>query len=164
MLVILSDIHDNVANLKKALTVCQEKNITIAICCGDVVNSDTLDYLAKKFDHLYLTAGNMELFDLDEPKQYKNITYFGRAGGVFQYQNKTIGLCHEPFRIEKLLARQPRPDIIFYGHTHQPWEEMRNSTRLINPGNVANTFYQPTFATYDPLTDNLELYLLNDLV
>ncbi|MBI4779624.1 metallophosphoesterase family protein, partial [Candidatus Falkowbacteria bacterium] len=42
---IISDIHDNLINLEKCLNWGRDREIVNAICCGDVVNSETLAYL-----------------------------------------------------------------------------------------------------------------------
>jgi predicted phosphodiesterase len=43
---IISDIHDNLANLEKCLKWCAENKIEKIICCGDITNSETLSVLA----------------------------------------------------------------------------------------------------------------------
>ncbi|MFH1412588.1 MAG: YfcE family phosphodiesterase [bacterium] len=160
MIAIISDIHDNLANLKKALNFCKEKNITALICCGDVTNNETLKYLSENFNNqIYLTEGNMELYD--ELEKYNNIKFFNRKGGIFEYDNKKIGICHEPYLINDLLKE--KPDIIFYGHTHEPWEKTEGKTKIVNPGNISNTRHEPTFATYNPITNELQLHLLDQM-
>jgi len=164
MLAIIADIHDNLVNLDKALKYCQEQNITTLACCGDVTNSETLHRLAKKFPgRIYLCAGNGELFDDEEVDQYSNLTYFGRDGGWFIYQDKTIGICHEAYRINELITKNPTLNIIFYGHTHKPWEETKDNIRIVNPGAVVNTHLPPTFATYNPKNDEMKLHLLDEM-
>jgi len=164
MIAVISDIHDNLANLDKVIKYCQEQKITTMICCGDVTNSETLKYLAKKFPGtIWLALGNMELFDEEEVEQYKNINCLGRTGGYFQYKDKSIGLCHEPSLVDGLLERQPQIDIVFYGHTHRPWQDQKEQIKLVNPGNVANTLYAPSFAIYDPKTNESQLKLLNEM-
>jgi len=186
MLAIISDIHDNLPNLKKALSYCKNNNITTLACCGDISDGETLEYLAKNFPHtIYVTLGNMEIFTDQDLKKYPNIISFGKEGGAFKYKNKNIGICHEPRKIDNL-AKKDNPDIIFYGHTHIPWEEKREVEigdnkekkifHIVNPGNVSNTRHQPTFATYDPdnnnpknnsennnSENNLQLHLLNEM-
>jgi len=164
MIAVISDIHDNLANLDKVIKYCQEQKITTMICCGDVTNSETLKYLAKKFPGtIWLALGNMELFDEEEVEQYKNIHCLGRTGGYFQYKDKSIGLCHEPSLVDGLLERQPQIDIVFYGHTHRPWQDQKDLIKLVNPGNVANTLYAPSFAIFDPKTNESQLKLLNEM-
>ncbi len=157
---IIADIHDNLVNLKKCLNWCSENNIKEMICCGDITNSETLQFLATHFKGIiHLVKGNMEIYDDDEVKQYKNIKYYGKIGKV-GLGGQIIGICHEPYFIDKII-KQGEYDVIFYGHTHSPWEEKRDGVKLINPGTLSAMFQKATFAVME--NDNLELKILEQL-
>ncbi len=172
MIAVISDIHDNLPNLKTALDYAKSKNVSALFVLGDITNAQTLKYLAANFSGpIYLVAGNMEVCDLEaESKKYPQIDFLGRHGGIIKIGDKLVGLCHEPSLIDSLLKNchsraggnpdDSCPEIVFYGHTHKPYEEQREGVRLINPGNLANVFYAPTFALWDENTDKLELKIL----
>jgi len=61
------------------------------------------------------------------------------------------------------LAKNSKYDLIFFGHTHQPWEKKIGDCRLVNPGTLAGMFNKATFAVYDSKTDKLELKLVERL-
>lgn len=156
---VISDMHDNQANLKKCLSWCKQNNIQEMICCGDVANSDTLNLLASKFkNNIYLVKGNAELYQEEELKEYDNIFYYGKIG-YFKIDKKQIGICHEPFLINKVLEKGVC-DIVFYGHTHKPWEEKRSGAQIVNPGTLGGMFQKGTFAVWDSGTGKLELIIL----
>ena len=68
------------------------------------------------------------------------------------------------FRSKVAISREKGEfDFYFYGHTHKPWEEKFNNVKLINPGNVANQYYPPSFAVMDLAEQTLELVLINNL-
>ena len=174
---IISDIHDNLVNLEKCLTWCVNNNIEYLICCGDVTNSETLEFLAH-FNksvgnqwYIYLVKGNMEIFEDKEVEKYKNVKFLGRVGR-FNLEGKNIGLCHEPFLIKKV-KELGKCDIIFYGHTHKPWlsfakateskENIESDTKLINPGTLGGVFQKATFAVWDSGSGELELKILEIL-
>lgn len=162
-IIIISDIHDNLVNLKKCLAWAENHDIKGTICCGDVVNSETLEFLDKKAPRpFYLISGNMEIFEPQEVNNLANINYLGRSG-VCNFGERKIGLAHEPAYANKLLSEHPDLDIIFYGHTHKPWLEKRNGVELANPGTLGAVFQKATFATYDTGSGKLELHLLEDL-
>ena len=46
---IISDVHDNIPNLKKVLDYCASNKIEKIICCGDLASLETLDYLNDNF-------------------------------------------------------------------------------------------------------------------
>lgn len=163
---IISDIHDNLVNLGKCLHWCAKKKIKNIICCGDITNSETLKFLADNFKGIiYLVRGNIEIYDKGEIGRYDNIKYLGRAGKI-ELNGKTIGVCHEPAYIPKVISMEPssgggaRCDIIFYGHTHKPWEEERDGVKIINPGTLGGMFTKATFAVYDTETETANLKIL----
>ncbi len=155
---IISDIHDNLVNLEKCINWGKNQSINRAICCGDVVNSETLAYLAKNFKTMYLVRGNLEIYDEAEVKRYKNINYLGRFG-VTEIDGKTIGLCHEPWYIKSVLNLK-KCEIVFYGHTHEPWIGEKDSVTTVNPGTLGGVFTKATFAVWDSENGKLELKML----
>jgi len=162
LVAIISDIHDNLVNLEKCLNWCPNNNIEVMICCGDVTNSDTIKYLAKHFrEKIHLIKGNMEIYNDVELEKYENITYYGKIGR-FEIGGKTVGVCHEPFYIEDVI-KKGKCDIIFYGHTHRPWEENRQGVRAINPGTLGGMFQKSTFAVWNTEKGNIELIILDNM-
>ncbi len=170
---IISDIHDNLVNLKKCLRWCGKEKIENIICCGDVTNGETVKFLSDNFNgNVYLVRGNMEIYDEDEIGRYDNVKYLGRVGKI-KLGGKIIGVCHEPYLIGKAMetkscfghegnasAAEERCDVIFYGHTHKPWEEKRGGVRIINPGTLGGVFAKATFAVYNVDTKNIDLKIL----
>ena len=60
---IISDIHDNLVNLKKCLDWCGQNGAEAVICCGDVTNGETLAFLRDNFrGPIHLVRGNMEIY------------------------------------------------------------------------------------------------------
>src|SRR3989338_3669777 len=99
---VISDIHDNLVNLEKCAAWGRRKGINKAVCCGDVVNGETLKYMAEIFELIYLVRGNLELYEESEVKRYSGINYLGRFG-IFEADGKTAGSCHEPWYITNAL-------------------------------------------------------------
>lgn len=158
---IISDIHDNLANLKIFLRVAKEEKINTIFCLGDVTNQETLDCLASKFKKtIYLIYGNAELYSEQELKKYPNIKYLGRYD-TFEFEDLKIGLCHEPSFTRNLLQKDPDLNFIFYGHTHKPWISMKSKATLINPGTLGGVFQKPSFAIFDSETKKIKLKLIH---
>jgi len=155
---VISDIHDNLVNLEKCLNWGKGENVVNAICCGDVVNAETLKYLTENLKNIYLVRGNLEIYNEEEIKKYNNINYLGRLG-IFELDGKTIGLCHEPWYIKSVLNIK-NCQIVFYGHTHEPWMEERNGIITANPGTLGGVFNKASFAVYDSESGKLELKIL----
>ncbi len=118
IIAIISDIHDNFANLEKCLAWIKKNKILNIICCGDVTTNDTLDLLTGKFKGtINLVKGNVEIYSKNDVEKYKNINYHGRIARI-KFGKINIGICHEPFMIAKV-KELGDVDIIFYVHTEK---------------------------------------------
>jgi len=160
---IIADTHDNVASLKKAVNLIKKEEIKLIIHCGDIFLPDTLKEGLKSFQgktYIIFSKADADFSGIPE-KSFKNLPRskvweeFGKA----KLGGKNIAFCHFP-EIARDLAKSQKYDLVFYGHTHKPWEEKIGKARLVKPGNIAGLFYRATFAVYDTKTDKLELKIL----
>lgn len=157
---IISDTHDNLPNLKRAVKMIEAENIKTIIHCGDIASRETLKELSEIFKgKSFLVFGNMDKDYLTNQKANKkdfpNFKFFDQIGEIV-LDEKKIAFTHFPDLAKKMAVSQ-NWDIIFYGHTHKPWEEKIGKTRLANPGNLAGLLYRATFAIYDTKNDELKL-------
>jgi uncharacterized protein len=162
---IISDSHDNITNLEKFIDWANKNQIETIIHCGDLCGPAVMTkVLAPNFKgdirFVYGNVGDRELLE-EKIKGIKNIKFYGDQGEI-KIDGKKLAFVHRPEEAKKL-ANQANYDFIFYGHTHQPWEEKTNNTRLVNPGTLAGMFNKATFAVYDTKTDKLELKILEQL-
>lgn len=162
---IIADVHDNKANLGKVLVYCQGKNIETIICCGDLASEETLDFLNDNFSGtIHYVYGNMDneyLRKFASKKKYKN-TFINKNFGEAKIDRKKSAFTHFPDEAKKL-CETGNYNFVFYGHTHKPWEENIGGCKMLNPGNVAGTFYSPTFAVWNTENDKFELIRVYDL-
>ena len=164
---IISDSHDNIANIDKMLSYARKENIKIILHCGDVCAPSILKYLAQKFKgNIYLVFGNV---DGDQEmmnklaREFKNLHILGDEGSPkIKGLNLKIGMTHYPRQAEEM-AKSKNYDIIFYGHDHKPWIEEKNNIKIINPGTLAGLFQKATFAAWDVDNKNLELKILEKI-
>jgi putative phosphoesterase len=171
---IISDTHDNIPNLEKALDWINQNNISIIIHCGDLCTPSILTkvILSKFSGQIYLVPGNVGNPELLEKlcQDFERVKFY-REFGEIDLANKKIAFTHRPEKVEEL-AKTRKYDIIFYGHTHKPWiqktqinadstsRDQRESVLLVNPGNLAGMFYKATFAVYETENGKLELKIL----
>ncbi len=163
---IISDTHDNIINFKKAIEWMKKEKIKTVIHCGDISSPMTLKEVSQDFKgKIHLVFGNMDdkrLFEQFLSKEkIKNAIFHGQTGEI-EKDHKKIAFSHFP-EVAKKLALSKKYDLVFYGHTHKPWEEKINHCRLVNPGNLAGIFYRATFAVYDTKNDILELKILDEI-
>jgi len=161
---VISDTHDNIANLKKIIGWLNQKKIKTLLHCGDVCAPVTLREIIDNFKgKIHLVFGNVDgdQFKMGEIALGKKVKIYGELGKI-KIGGKKIAFCHLP-DFAKGLASSGEYDIVFYGHSHKPWEEKIGQCRLVNPGNAANFLFKASFAVYDTKTDKLELKILEKM-
>lgn len=157
---ILSDTHDNITTFNKAIHWLNTEGIKLMLHCGDICNQETIDEAVKNFKgEIKFVRGNGD-FELHEVPETMEIEVGGNPSTGLRARK--IFFNHYP-DIAKKAAESGKYDVVFYGHTHRPWEERIGNCRLVNPGEMAGQRYKPTFAIYDTETDKLELKILEKL-
>ncbi len=162
---IISDSHDNIPNINKALDFINQEKIDTILHCGDISSPDTLNKTIKiRFPgKLYFVCGNAgDPYLLKKMAEITPNFYFFDPVGKIKINDKKISFCHFPETARKL-ALDNKSDIIFHGDTHKPWEERVKKTKIINPGNLAGVFYKSTFAVYNTENNKLELKIVDNL-
>jgi len=148
---IVSDTHNNWTNFKKAINWIMKEKIKLILHCGDIMNQEIIDQANEYFNgEIKFVKGNGD-FELDLPAKME-----------LEFNKRKIAFTHFP-DIAKKLSQSGKFDLVFYGHTHRPWDEKIGDTHMINPGELAGQFYKPTFAVYNTSTGNLELKILERL-
>lgn len=162
---IVSDSHGNVANFKKIAQWLNKENIKLILHCGDIGSPESLKESLEDFSgEFFGVFGNMDRDYKILIEEYNKIPRVKIKEKILETEinGKKIAITHFPEEA-KNLAESGKYDLVFYGHTHKPWEEKINNCRLINPGESAGQFYKPTFAIYDTEKDFLELKILEKL-
>lgn len=159
---IISDIHGNMAYLEAAKERIDREKIKIVICCGDAQDEEVFFELDSWKQEVYLSLGNAD-FHLKNKLESgliwpEKLKYFADFG-VINLDGKKIAFCHYDFLARKL-AESGKYDLIFFGHTHTPWEEKIGKTLLLNPGEITAQYGKPTFAIYDLIKMKAELIVL----
>ncbi len=176
LIAIISDSHDNIPNLKKVLDYCHEQKVEKMIHCGDLATIETLDFINNNFSgEIFFTFGNMDeghIADYNfKNNQYGQIQVFPDYGKLEIPKAKPsdeglafnrVAFVHYP-EVAKQLCQSGEFDFVFHGHTHKPWTEIINNCTLLNPGNVANQYYPPTFAIWNTDANLFQLIRINEL-
>lgn len=145
MLGILSDTHNNEANLLRALDVFRGAGVETIIHCGDVTHPDT----ARLLDgfRVILTFGNGDLTEgeiINTLKYYRAENYAAHSfSGEIEGVMVAAAHGHEASRLQALV-QSGKYAYVFRGHSHLT-EDMRypNGTRLINPGALGGLQREP---------------------
>ena len=161
----MSDTHGNVANFKKAIVWINNENIHTILHCGDIGNPESLTESLENFKgDFFGVFGNMDKDYKILIEEYNKIHGVKIKEDIFETEidKKRIAITHLPDTAKKL-AQSEKFDLVFYGHTHRPWDEEIRKCHMINPGELAGQFFKPAFAVYDTLTGKLDLKILETL-
>lgn len=137
-LAILSDIHDHVWNLKKALDRPVLKEADALLFCGDLCAPFVIHLLGRGFPRpIHMVLGNN---DGDVAAITANLSKYPHMqlhGEYFREEldGKTIAMNHYPDKARKL-AELGIYDIVCYGHNHTLAEEKVGPCLLLNPGPI----------------------------
>lgn len=135
---IISDTHDNLDNLRKALDIFQAGKVEQIIHAGDFTSPFT--YRVMK----HFTGGFTGVFgNNDGDRVLLNNLYQGRIypqPHIFSLHGRKIVVMHEP-GVVGALADSGHFDLVIYGHTHEPDIRRVRNTLIVNPGEVSGWLY-----------------------
>lgn len=138
---IIADTHIPI----KALSIPEKvlkafKNVDMVIHAGDLIDARTIKQLQKYCPNVKAVCGNMDEHDLKETLPEKQILKIGkyRVGVMHGWgpPNSIIKVLKETFKKDKV-------DIIIFGHSHNPINEMVDGILFFNPGSPTDTTFAP---------------------
>lgn len=135
---ILSDIHDNIWNLEKALPLIQSASCEALIFCGDFVAPFIPPYLMSLNIPVHACFGNNDEDQgmIIEKAQSKIVFWpLAKEFGEVELDGKKIAFCHYP-KLGELLAGTGEYAAVFHGHTHDAYTKKVGETILANPGSI----------------------------
>lgn len=156
---IISDSHDNLGNLSRALRLLREKGAELVLHAGDFVSPFTAEPFRTEGLRLVGVFGNNDGDKLYLRERFSGLgeIYFGPH--ELELAGRKILLMHEPRGLAAFIASGIY-ELIVYGHTHRP--EIRPGRPLVvNPGECGGWLTgKPTCALVDLSTLSAELFEL----
>lgn len=129
---ILSDTHDNMNTLKKAVDHFNKRGVSLVIHAGDFVAPFTTREFQRLNCKLVGVFGNNDGDKLLLTKRFEGIGQLHDGIHQLELDGKMIVITHYPDLAQTLAARGAY-DVVIYGHTHR--SEIRTPGPLvINPG------------------------------
>ncbi|MBU1084008.1 MAG: metallophosphoesterase family protein [Candidatus Omnitrophota bacterium] len=131
---VISDTHIPVNASKLPKKVYDHfRQCDLIVHAGDVVEESLITEL-ETLAETKAVQGNMD--SLGIKKRFPKKILF-KAGG------KSIGVIHgsgHPLKVMDVVAAEfsPKPDIIIFGHSHLPVNEMRKGVLFFNPGSATD--------------------------
>ena len=146
-LIVLSDTHDNIWNLRKALDRIAKERAEAIIHCGDVI----APFMFKEFReagipvHCVFGNNDGDKYLLTKTAENSNglITLYGILGEMDAH-GFSIAFTHEP-QFAEGLAKTGKYDLVCFGHTHKPDQRQIGDTILLNPGDLMGKEGDPGF-------------------
>ena len=157
---IMSDSHDNIQNIKKAIKIFKENNVKVIMHAGDLVSPFCIPLFADFKNNFYLCSGN-NLGDVSYIKeQIEDIGIFFDELGEIELGGKKFVLYHGTNEIiTKALLRSQEYDYVIIGHTHHKETLQEGKTVLINPGETFGDLYgEATIAILNIKNNEITFY------
>lgn len=177
---IISDTHDDVDNINKAIDVFEEEKVEVVIHAGDIISPPMI----KEFQRL--TDSSVQLFGVlgnnDGEKKGLELAFNSINGkllgdfGKIEIDGLKFGIYHgtDDKKVEKIINSN-KFDVFIYGHTHRRFPENENivkvrKTIVLNPGNAhshtkmhytnPSYFRKPTILIFSTNPKNIKFYNL----
>lgn len=145
MWMIISDSHDNIKTLSKAIEIANRRNIEHLFHCGDIIAPFSAKVLKQFKGELQAVFGNND----GEKYGLKRILGddLNLSPMAIRVEDYSILMMHEPFDFEDLKGY----DYVFYGHTHELVINREKERIIINPGDSSGWVSErPTCVIVEP--------------
>ncbi|HEX7178428.1 MAG TPA: metallophosphoesterase [Nitrososphaeraceae archaeon] len=155
---LISDTHDNIGNILKAVIEFNDGNTDIVLHAGDFVTPSAIEPFAGV--KLVGVLGNNDVDILGLRSAFEKID--GELKEEFfetTYDGMTFALYHgTDFSKRKLLANSGKYDVFIHGHTHRKVFAKVGKTIVINPGTANGWFfgYNASIGIFDTQTRQIE--------
>ena len=136
MIGIISDSHDNMNAIRKAVEFFNERGVKTVLHAGDLVSPFTARAFKELKPKLYFVFGNNDGDKVTLTKRFEEIgaTSCGNFGDL-TIDGLHIALLHGTNEaLVKALAKSGEFDVVVRGHTHDPGVKIIEGVTVINPG------------------------------
>ena len=158
LIAVMSDSHDNIWNLQKALEIIRKKGTGMIIHCGDFVAPFMLKELAETGIPVHGVFGNNDgdqyLLTKLSLTAFTNITLNGIIGQV-DIDGFNVGFTHQDI-VARGIAAGNTYKIVCFGHSHEYSLKKVGQTILLNPGEIMGKEGMPGFCFVNTETANVE--------
>jgi uncharacterized protein len=149
---IISDSHGHIANLKHVLGFAKKFGVTAIIHAGDWNTLESVETVLSFGIPVYAVAGNADVRAEVIEKLKTMGEKFSEDFLEIKLGERNIGITHKPSDNKNFFAER-KPEIIFNGHKHSKDDRIINGIRVVRPGAVING---NNFAIYDTEKNKIE--------
>jgi putative phosphoesterase len=159
---IISDTHDNIENILKAVKEFNSRHVDIVLHAGDFVSPIAVESFAGI--KLVGILGNNDT-DIPGLTSAFNKIHGELKGEIFEavYDGIKLVIYHGTSSSKKeFLINSGKYDLVIYGHTHRKARNKIGRTIVVNPGTAKGWFFgfYATIAVFDTHTRIIEFVSL----
>jgi putative phosphoesterase len=166
---VISDTHDNLPSLKKALELLQQRQVELIVHCGDWVAPFAVEFFSRNSGEIPVKGvfgnneGDTKSIVIRNAKLAKPIEFAERKVLELQTDGKSIACYHgEDKPTLDALIHSGKYQAIFTGHTHKVRNEMIGGVLVLNPGTTCHAadseiIEESSVAIYDSQTNSAEV-------
>ena len=151
LIAVMSDSHDNIWNLRKAISIIGKEGAGMIIHCGDFTAPFMLQELEEAGIPVHGVFGNNDgdqyLLTKLSLTSLKNIVLHGLIGEV-DADGFLIAFTHQGM-VGEGLASTAKYKMVCFGHSHVFLEKRIGNTILLNPGEIMGKDGNPGFCLVD---------------
>lgn len=150
---VLSDIHDNLENLDRALGLLDREGVETVLFCGDFCSPIPARSLGAYEGVVHAVFGNGDgdryrILQAADTGQAPALRLHGEHAEL-QVAGRQVALTHFPL-YGQALARTGDYAAVFSGHTHETREDRLGETLWVNPGEILGWKGPATLYLWDP--------------
>jgi hypothetical protein len=156
---LMSDTHDDLRALERALEIVRAEEIDVVLHCGDLCGPAIIEALSA-FD-TWIARGNMDRHPELAPTAREAVG----AGRLADRHRLTLDghsavLVHGHRESElRGIINSGRHGYVFHGHTHRRRDQCVGPTRVINPGALGGLpWQQRSFCILDLAADRVTFF------
>jgi uncharacterized protein len=151
-ILILSDSHGHISNIKAVMEIAKKTGIKSVIHCGDWDDVEAVKTVLSFNIPLYSVLGNADVDPEIEEYLTSECKKFDPHFLAFELGGIKMAVIHQAnLKNEKLFDFK----VIFSGHYHSKEEKTVNWTKFIRPGAIINGI---NFAVYETETGEVDFF------
>ena len=157
-ILIISDSHGHIANLKHIVGFAKKYEVTAIIHAGDWDTSTAVEVVRLSGIPFYTVLGNADIDPELISKLKSQSAKFGEDFLTVNLGGRNIGITHKPsdnnvFFKDKKYSGEKKLDLIINGHYHSKYESAETPVKIIRPGATVTGI---NFAVYDTVKNKVE--------
>lgn len=152
-IVVISDSHGNIANLKLVTGFAKKIKAGGIIHCGDWDNLKSVEEILSSGIPVYAVLGNADVDERIADRLQRIGKNFDRKFLKLEIGGKIIGVVHSIINHKSSILNL---DVLFCGHRHFKSERIVGGVKIISPGALHSI--EPSFAVYDTGTNGVEFF------